>query len=527
MNALELLVWIIPLLCAIGAALASRRDPLRIAKWTTLLAAIFASGFVLFRILGGAIEFLAQSARAPETSNPVLDGSASAMLLLVTGLGAVIARYSATYLAGQRGLERYSGSLLLALASVTSLVISDHLGVIVAAWAMAGMCVHVLLTFYRERPQAEAAARKKFLLSRLADVSLFSSLLLIQSEVGSLRLGAIGAFAQSHEVLSSRLHLATVLFALGVVLKSAQLPFHGWMTQVMEAPTPVSALLHAGIVNIGGFLLIRLHALFVHAWLAQGLLVAFGLATAIAGTLVMTTRVSIKVSLAWSTISQLGFMLVQCGLGMWHIALLHLLAHSVYKAHAFLRAGSVVEAWKQASFVKTGEVSVAAIAFGTAIAFAASSLVAWFCSALLPEATVSIWGSAVVISMSLGGSLARTLGGGWRATARLFLFSTASCVSYVALHAYFGKWLPELREESVFFARHGCAIAGLCGLYVVHTLVYVRPHALWWRQVQPELFGGFFLDEWLARVAHRLWTPRSAIARVSVHRLTKQRGASR
>src|SRR5262249_55706852 len=152
-------------------------------------------------------------------------------------------------------------------------------------------------------------------------------------------------FAAARGDLSPGLHLATALLVVGVLLKSAQIPFHGWMQQVMEAPTPVSALLHAGIVNIGGFVMIRLAPLMAHAHLAQGMLVTVGLITAFIASLVMTTRVSVKQILAWSTISQMGFMLLQCGLGIWQLALLHLLAHSCYKAHSFLSSGGAVETW--------------------------------------------------------------------------------------------------------------------------------------------------------------------------------------
>ena len=162
----------------------------------------------------------------------------------------------------------------------------------------------------------------------------------------------MNAFARD-AAASSRppLHLATVLLVFGVLLKTAQLPFHGWMLQVMEAPTPVSALLHAGVVNIGGFVMIRLAPLMAHASIAQGMLIGVGLFTTIVASLVMTTRAAIKGVLAWSTIGQMGFMLVQCGLGAWHLALMHLLAHSLYKAHTFLSSGSVVQTWRGASLV--------------------------------------------------------------------------------------------------------------------------------------------------------------------------------
>jgi NAD(P)H-quinone oxidoreductase subunit 5 len=129
-----------------------------------------------------------------------------------------------------------------------------------------------------------------------------------------------------------------------VVLKTAQLPFHGWLTQVMEAPTPVSALLHAGVVNLGGMVLIKLSALWSVVPLASWLLVLWGGLTAGLACWVMQTRISIKLRLAWSTCAQMGFMLMECGLGQYSLALLHLVTHSIYKAHAFLSSGSQVRA---------------------------------------------------------------------------------------------------------------------------------------------------------------------------------------
>ena len=135
------------------------------------------------------------------------------------------------------------------------------------------------------------------------------------------------------------IHIAALLLAISAIIKCAQLPLHGWLIQVMEAPTPVSALLHAGVVNLGGFMLIRLASVIYTTQAAQALLVVMGCLTAVVGSLVMSTGISIKVHLAWSTCAQMGFMLVECGLGLYALAFLHLLAHSLYKAHSWVQAG--------------------------------------------------------------------------------------------------------------------------------------------------------------------------------------------
>ncbi|WP_200932974.1 proton-conducting transporter membrane subunit [Brevundimonas sp. Leaf168] len=136
---------------------------------------------------------------------------------------------------------------------------------------------------------------------------------------------------------------AAALLALAAVLKSAQFPLHSWLTEVMEAPTPVSALLHAGVINAGGFLLIRFADVMLLAPGVMAPLVVLGGFTALFGSLVMLTQPAVKTSLAWSTVAQMGFMTMQCGLGLFPLALLHIVAHSLYKTHSFLSSGGAVE----------------------------------------------------------------------------------------------------------------------------------------------------------------------------------------
>ncbi len=138
------------------------------------------------------------------------------------------------------------------------------------------------------------------------------------------------------------------------MLKTAAFPLHGWLTEVMEAPTPVSALLHAGIINAGGFLLIRTAELVQASPGAMAALVMIGGLTALFGAAVMLTQSAIKTALAWSTVAQMGFMLLQCGLGLWALALLHIVAHSLYKAHAFLSSGGAVRAVGGAAPARSG-----------------------------------------------------------------------------------------------------------------------------------------------------------------------------
>jgi NAD(P)H-quinone oxidoreductase subunit 5 len=211
------------------------------------------------------------------------------------------------------------------------------------------MALHKLLTFYPDRPAAMIAARKKFLFSRLGDIALLAALGAAWQAFGTLDyaplFAAVSADSGAHRVA---IQAIAILLVLAAVLKSAQFPFHGWLPDTMETPTPVSALMHAGIINAGGFLIIRFSPLLARAPHALELLAVVGGFTALFGSLVMITQTSVKRTLAFSTVAQMGFMMLQCGLGAFALALLHIAAHSLYKAHAFLSSGGVIAAARAA-----------------------------------------------------------------------------------------------------------------------------------------------------------------------------------
>ena len=269
------------------------------------------------------------------------------MLVLVSFVGAVVTRYSRNYLDGDPHRGRFNKWLALTLAAILSLIAAGNLLMFALAWIATSLCLHQLLMFYRQRPAAVLAAHKKFVASRLGDLSLLVAIALIGSTLHTLQFDEMFRILASMEgSLPATLEIAALLIVLSAGLKSAQFPFHGWLLQVMEAPTPVSALLHAGIVNAGAFLVIRMSPIMSHSGLALGILAVVGLVTLALASLVMLTQTSIKVSLAWSTTAQMGFMLLECGLGLYSLAMLHLVAHSLYKAHAFLASGSGVDAFR-------------------------------------------------------------------------------------------------------------------------------------------------------------------------------------
>ena len=433
------------------------------------------------------------------------------MLLLVTSLGAIVVRYSLTSLHGDPGLMRYLRWLLLTLSAVTALVIADNLLIVALAWTATSLALHQLLTFFSHREPALVAAHKKFLVSRLADFFLLGCLGLVYQDVGSFELDRIAAWAGSHPELTPSMHVAAVLLVIAVALKSAQLPFHGWLTQVMEAPTPVSALLHAGVVNIGGFVLIRLAPLMAQAGPAQLLLVVIGLASAIVGALVMTTRVSVKVALAWSTCAQMGFMLVQCGLGLWHLALLHLVAHSLYKAHAFLNAGTAVDTWllhaltRRARAPSPGRLGVAVVAaVGSAVAAVAALRSAGLASSVagdLSEPMLALLLALAMVPLLVRGSPEGVPGG--TVVARIM----GVVLLYVGWHAAAGLLLPVPPGTSSALAWVLVCV-GFIALFAMKATLQLFPEGRLARASYPWLFAGLYLDERFTRVTFKVWPPR-------------------
>lgn len=341
---LTLLPWVtllgpalLLLLGLVPARLADRRP-----RWMRGAAVLAATVAAVCAVLSAML--MAVTGRAVPGALVHLDAVSGVMLVLVAGLGLVVTAYSRRYLDGDPGQGRFTKWLCLTLAAVLLLVQAGHLVLLALAWIGTSLALHQLLVFYPERPAAQLAARKKFLASRAGDACLLLALPAAWFSFGSLELPAIVAATDAMRAEGATppgVHVMALLLALAALLKSAQFPVHGWLPEVMETPTPVSALLHAGIINAGGFLLVRLADVVALSAGSMDLLLLVGGLTAVFGAAVMLVQTSVKVQLAWSTLAQMGFMIMQCGLGAFAAALLHIVAHSLYKAHAFLSAGGV------------------------------------------------------------------------------------------------------------------------------------------------------------------------------------------
>ncbi len=274
-----------------------------------------------------------------------LDSLSATMFCLVSFIGLIVVTYSRNYLDGDAGHVRFTRYLCLTLAAVLIMIVSGNLLQFTLAWIATSTGLHKLLIFYPDRPAALIAARKKLIASRLGDFCLIGAMVLLYLHFGSLDYGAIfpASDALRGGVIDGGVHLAALLLVCTGMLKSAQFPLHGWLVEVMETPTPVSALLHAGIINAGGFLVVRFSHVISLSLPSLETLVLIGGFTALFGSVVMLTQTSIKSALAHSTIAQMGFMMLECGLAAFPAALLHIVAHSLYKAHAFLSSGSVID----------------------------------------------------------------------------------------------------------------------------------------------------------------------------------------
>jgi NAD(P)H-quinone oxidoreductase subunit 5 len=282
-----------------------------------------------------------------------IDGLSSLLFLMIAILAFTIGQYSKRYLDGEPRQGYFYRNLLFTVLSVSLLVLSSNLVMFFGLWLTTSLGLHQLLVYYPERPLAVAAARKKFVVSRIGDIALLLAIVLTYRVFGTVEFTELFEMAQNPTFLSGQsASLSTIgfLFALGAMTKSAQFPFHFWLPETMETPTPVSALMHAGIINAGGFLLIRLSPLLQYAESAHFVLAIVGSVSAVFGALAMMTQNDIKKKLAYSTISQMGMMIFCCGIGAFSLALFHLIAHSFYKAHAFLSTGALVEESRKNEF---------------------------------------------------------------------------------------------------------------------------------------------------------------------------------
>src|SRR5499427_8555649 len=285
-----------------------------------------------------------------------IDRLTSVMLLLVTIVSSLVHIYTIGYMHGEPGYARFFSYIALFTFSMLMLVLADNLLQLFVFWEAVGLCSYLLIGHWYERPSACAAATKAFIVNRVGDFGFLLGLFLAWTSFGSLTYLEI--FAQAHQSVNATLNLfapvgghwdvsvvtlVCLLLFMGAVGKSAQVPLHVWLPDAMEGPTPISALIHAAtMVTAGVFLVARLAPLYNLSPTAMTVVAIVGGLTMMLGATIALTQTDIKRVVAYSTVSQLGYMMMACGLGAYAAGIYHLLTHGAFKALLFLGCGSVI-----------------------------------------------------------------------------------------------------------------------------------------------------------------------------------------
>ena len=500
-----------------AAALSMSLDPPRRAHWRLRLPEIAA----LVALALAALAAVGLAVSGASTSPVIGVGSVGfsartdivsvAMTLTVTFVGWIVLRFSRVALDGETRQPAFMAWMSATIACVLLLVAAGNVVQLAAGWVATSFTLHRLLLFYPDRPRARRAARKKAVSSLVASAALILGCGLLAGMAGTADISAINAAAQAGGI-AGPLWLAALLLALAAIFKSALVPTHGWLTEVMEAPTPVSALLHAGVVNAGGFLLIRFADVLLAAPGVLAVLALVGGFSALLGAAVALTQPAVKTALAWSTCAQMGFMVLQCGLALFPLALLHIVAHSLYKAHAFLASGGAVR--EVASIRRPGPVAVPDLgavvrAFGLALGlYVVVGLV--FGLAAKPPQTVAlgailIFGVVYLIAQGLADLAPRALA--WRTVA----LSVVTTVAYFTLQqgvtsAAAGTLPPPPPTDGLIWATIVLAVASFAVAALAQTTFPLwagHPAAA---DLRVHLMNGLYFNAVLERLGGR-WTP--------------------
>jgi NADH-quinone oxidoreductase subunit L len=344
-------VWLIPALPLAGALLNvffGRRIGAR-AHWIAVSAvtgAFLASCAAFAEVWNGA-SFTSPlftwivAGRFEASVVAYVDPLTGVMLLVVTGVGALIHLYSAGYMHDDPGYARYFAYLNLFVFSMTMLVLAGNFLLLYVFWEAVGLCSYLLIGFWYTRPAAAQAGKKAFLVNRVGDFGFGLGIMWLWTALGTLDYTRVFQNVEALPV-GTATGIALLLF-MGACGKSAQLPLHTWLPDAMEGPTPVSALIHAAtMVTAGVYMVARSHALFERSGTALEVVAWVGVATALFAASIGLVQTDIKRVLAYSTVSQLGYMFAAVGLGAYAAGIFHLVTHAFFKALLFLGAGSVI-----------------------------------------------------------------------------------------------------------------------------------------------------------------------------------------
>src|SRR4051794_17660346 len=369
-------IWLIPLLPALGAALMfffgrklQKSSINAVCVGAVVLAFLFACGTVLqynawadahnhqpfekvvYTWLGsdtGLLNFVTHSgsqAQFKADAGFLIDPLSAIWLLFVTGVGMLIHIYSTGYMAHEGGYYRFFGYLNLFMFAMLTLILANNYAVMFVGWEGVGLCSYLLIGFYFHRKSASNAANKAFIVNRIGDAGFILGMFFIAWYFGSVNYSTVNGLARSghYSIGDPIITAATLLLFVGACGKSAQLPLYVWLPDAMEGPTPVSALIHAAtMVTAGVYMVARSNALFVLAPTSMKTVAIIGGLTAIFAASIGLVQNDIKRVLAYSTVSQLGYMFLALGVGAFSAGVFHVFTHAFFKALLFLGAGSVI-----------------------------------------------------------------------------------------------------------------------------------------------------------------------------------------
>jgi NADH-quinone oxidoreductase subunit L len=354
LGTLALLVLLIPLTGFLVNALVGRLIPRPVVGWVGAgsigLAFLFALA-TLSQVMGGQQADTTYytwwaSGDFSVPFNLYVDALSTLMILVITGVGFLIHAYSIGYMREDKGNSRFFAYMNLFVFSMLLLVLAGNFVWLIIGWAGVGLCSYLLIGFWYERTSAVLAARKAFVMNVIGDVGLIFGAFLLFLNLRAVDYGAV--FARVHQLPrgGSVITAACLLLLVGGVAKSAQLPLHTWLPDAMEGPTPVSALIHAAtMVTAGVYLVARMHLLYDWAPIAAGTVAVIGAVTALFAATIGMVQVDIKRVLAYSTMSQIGYMFLAVGIGAYTAGMFHFMTHAFFKALLFLAAGNVIHAF--------------------------------------------------------------------------------------------------------------------------------------------------------------------------------------
>jgi len=464
-----------------------------------------------------------------------LDALSVIMFGMIALLSFIVVRFSQNYLDGDKRQGVFIGNLAATIASVQLLVLSGNLGLLFISWVLTSMSLHKLLVFYHDRPGAIVAARKKFILARIGDVSLFAAFVLLYNQFGTGNLELIFKTIKSSLAIGlpiNGIEIVAVLLATAAMLKSAQFPTHGWILEVMETPTPVSALLHAGLLNAGPFLIIRMAGIMEASHIAPIMLIAVGGFTALFASVVFLSQTSVKTALAYSSIAHMGFSLLVSGLGVYSAAMLHLVAHSFYKAHSFLSSGSVIEivrASKVNSSTRIGSPFRIALGIMMALGLYITFALAW---GIDPDKELSLLAIGAVITMGLSRLFTSALdsNGSVLLMVRSVLMAVLVITAFFSLesgmHFLLSSQVPELvRPNYTEIIVMSVLLVAFASVVFIQIIAPKLADSPFYRSIAIHLRNGLYVNTVFDRTVRALYsheTESKAIVIESADKLKKQ-----